>query len=118
MTATAEQQFWRALGESREKWGLAQMERYRLNFLAGLQNLAENHLRLRTVHRQAQAAGSPFELHLIEHRYVGFQAYSPEVIIVTGIFCKTTDLPARLQELTLMTESKIAAIRQMIENRN
>jgi plasmid stabilization system protein ParE len=74
MTATAERQFWDALAETQEKWGQDRAEKYRLDFLAGLQNIADNHHNFRSAYRKKLAEGTDFSIHLVEHRYVAFIA--------------------------------------------
>ena len=51
MTATAEGHFWKALRESKQKWGHKRAEKYRVDFLQGLQYIADNHQTFNSLHR-------------------------------------------------------------------
>ncbi len=113
MTATAETHFWNALRESKQKWGRKRAEKYRIDFLAGLQHIADNHQTFNSPHRTTMAEGTAFSIHLVEHRYVAFQTYGNDVIIA-GIFHEHMDVPARLNELQNMSQAEIDAIRAIV----
>lgn len=110
LTPTAEAHFWKALRETRQQWGPAQAETYRQRLLSGFQQIAEHHRSLRTAHREALAAGTAFHVHLIEHRYVVFQEYDEETVIVVGIFHERMDIPARIKELERLTKHELAVL--------
>jgi toxin ParE1/3/4 len=114
MTATAEEHFFSALDETKQKWGSKQAEKYRLAFLTGLQNLAKNHTMLRATFRQSMTDGTEFRLHRMEHRYVVFHEHDAYNLIVVGIFHEKMDIPARIRELAMMTGDEIEAIKEMI----
>ena len=111
MTPTAEAHFWQALRDTKEKWGKQKAEKYRVKFLAELQNLADNHPFTPTAHRKKLAAGTTFSLHLIEHRYVVFQECDKNTLIIVGIFHESMDIPARLRELQGLASREIDAIK-------
>ena len=114
MTATAERAFWQALQDSKRNWGRKRAEQYRLDFLAGLQRLANNHQRLRSPHRDELVEGTDFSIHLIQHRYVAFQPHNPTTIIIASIFHESMDIPTKLRELQQMARHEIDALRQEI----
>ncbi len=114
LTTTAEISFWQALRETEKKWGHARAEKYRLDFLAGLQDIADNHRTFHSPHRAALAEGTPFSLHLVEHRYVVFQAMDENTIIISGIFHENMDIPTRLKELQKLGKHEIAALQRRI----
>lgn len=121
MTETAERHFWTALEESRQKWGFRRAEKYRVAFIAGLQNLAQNHRKLRSPYRAELAEGTDFLVHLVEHRYIAFQEYDENSIIVAGVFHANMDIAARLKELQAMSQEEILTLKReiaKIKNKN
>jgi plasmid stabilization system protein ParE len=114
MTATAESHFWAALDESQERWGARRAEKYRIDFLSGLQSLAKNHTMLRATFRNVMTEGAEFRVHRLEHRYVVFQEHDEFNLIIAGIFHEKMDIPSRIGELAMMTGDEIAAIKEII----
>lgn len=114
MTSTAEGHFWKALHDTRKKWGERKAEEYRFKFLAGLQNIADNYQNYNSSHRKNLALGTDFSLHLVEHRYVVFQVTSQENIIIVGIFHESMDIPRHFRELQESTKGEMMAIKQKI----
>jgi plasmid stabilization system protein ParE len=114
MTPTAEVHFWEALGDTTRKWGEKQAEKYRLKFLDGLQHIAENHEKFHSSHRDDLAAGTDFSVHLVEHRYVAFQAQNQNTVIIAAIFHESMDIPTRLRELQTMGRHEIDILRREI----
>ena len=114
MTPTAEGHFWSALGDSQKKWGQRRAEKYRVDFLAGLNNLAKNHRILVATFRQNMTQGTDFRVHLLEHRYVVFQDHDAHNIIIAGIFHEKMDIPSRIRELAMMTHDEIEIIKTQI----
>ena len=114
MTATAEGHFWNALRQSKQKWGHKRAEKYRVKFLVGLQNIADNHQTFNSPHREELAEGTVFSIHLVEHRYVAFQEHGKNTIIVAGIFHESMDIPTRLRELQSMARQEIDALKRQI----
>jgi toxin ParE1/3/4 len=115
ITPTARKQLIEAVRDTKRKWGLAQSKRYNEAFLAGLNKLAKNHKSIGTGHRAAMTRGTDFQLHLIEHRYVVFLPHDNYNIIIAGIFHERMDIPARVQELALLTRDEIDAIAEQID---
>ncbi|MBF0460219.1 MAG: type II toxin-antitoxin system RelE/ParE family toxin [Magnetococcales bacterium] len=116
MTATAEGHFWKALRESRQKWGHKRAEKYRVDFLQGLQRIADNHPVFNAPHRDELAADTAFLIHLVEHRYVAFQEHDKETIIIAGIFHESMDIPTRLRELQGLVRHEIDALKREIDH--
>ena len=116
LTPTAQKHVREAMHETRQRWGTNQAKKYRADFENGLQHLAENHPRLRTPHREALAEGTDFSLHLIEHRYVAYQPYGENDIIIAGIFHESMDMPRHLRDLQSMTRDEIDALRRDIKH--
>ena len=114
MTATAEGHFWKALRESKQKWGHKRAEKYRVDFLQGLQHIADNHQTFNSLHRDELAEGTAFLIHLVEHRYVAFQEQDKDTIIIAGIFHESMDIPARLMELQNLVRHEIDALKREI----
>lgn len=115
MTATAEGHFWKALRESKQKWGHKRAEKYRVDFLAGLQHIADSHRTFNSPHRDELAEGTAFSIHLVEHRYVAFQEHDKNTVIIAGIFHESMDIPTRLKELQGMTRHEIDGLKREIE---
>lgn len=115
MTATAEGHFWKALRESKQKWGHKRAEKYRVEFLAGLQHIADSHQTFNSPHREELDVGTAFTIHLVEHRYVAFQEHDKNTIIIAGIFHESMDIPTRLRELQGMTQHEIDALKRAID---
>jgi plasmid stabilization system protein ParE len=115
LTKTAEKHFWQALKETRSMWGSKQAARYRIQILAGLQHIADNHQRLHSAHRCTLTEGTEFSIYLVQHRYVAYQPYGQDCVIITGIFHEKVDLPARLKELQRITRQEIDAVKREIE---
>jgi plasmid stabilization system protein ParE len=107
MTATAEGHFWKILRESKQKWGYQRAEKYRTDLLRGFQHIADTHPYSRTPHRDAMAEGTIFSIHLVAHRYVVFQEYDKNTIIICGLFHESMDIPTRLKELQNLTRHEI-----------
>jgi toxin ParE1/3/4 len=114
MTATARGHLKEAVRETKRKWGAAQARKYTTDFLFGLQNLAKNHAMLRASFRKIMTEGTQFRVHRLEHRYVVFQEHDAYNLIIVGIFHEKMDVPARIQELALMTGEEIVAIKDTI----
>lgn len=96
-TPTARQQIRKAIQDTRRKWGRRQAVRYRRDLQAGFQKIADEHAAFNSAHRDGLAEGTDLTLHLVAHRYVAFQAYRGDIIIV-GVFHENMDIPARLRE--------------------
>ena len=114
MTATAEAQFLHAILETHEKWGIRQAYKYRDSFLSGLQELAENYKNFITHYREELTKGTDFHAHLIEHRYVVYQAYDDRSILIVAIFYGRMDVPKRLKEIMEMSRDEIAQLKEKI----
>lgn len=115
ITPTAREHLKQAVKETKRTWGVAQSKRYNEAFLSGLENLAKNHRSVGTGHRAAMAQGTDFRLHLMEHRYVVFQPHDEYNIIIAGIFHERMDIPARVQELALLSQGEIAGLVRLID---
>lgn len=114
MTSTAESHFWKALHDTRKKWGQKQAEEYRIKFLDGLQNIADNYQNYNSAHRKNLALGTDFSLHLVEHRYVVFQEIGQNNIIIVGIFHESMDIPRHLRELQESAKLEVKEVKQKI----
>jgi plasmid stabilization system protein ParE len=112
MTPTAREHLKTAVKDTRKIWGAKQARKYGKNFLGGLQDIADNHRTFHSPHRAALAEGTPFSLHLVEHRYVVFQAMDENTIIISGIFHQNMDIPTRLKELQKLEKHEIAALQR------
>ncbi|MEI7668939.1 MAG: type II toxin-antitoxin system RelE/ParE family toxin [Pseudomonadota bacterium] len=115
MTETAENHFWKALHESKQKWGHKRAAKYRVDFLKGLQHIAESHQTFNSPHREELSEGTEFSIHLVEHRYVAFQEYDKNTIIIVGIFHENMDISTRLKELQSMAQQEIEVLKRDIE---
>jgi toxin ParE1/3/4 len=116
MTRTARDHLKDAVRATKQKWGSAQARKYSVDFQAVLQSLAKNHIMLRATFRHVMTQGTLFRVHRIEHRYVVFQEHDLYNLIIVGIFHEKMDVPARIQELAMMTNYEIDAIKNMISN--
>jgi toxin ParE1/3/4 len=114
MTKTARDHLKDAVRETKRKWGAALARKYGGDFQLGLQKLAKNHAILRATFRQIMTEGTEFRVHRLEHRYVVFQEHDLYNLIIVGIFHEKMDVPARIQELAMMTRAEIDAIKNMI----
>lgn len=114
LTPTAESHFWQALADTKRMWGQRQAEKYRLQLLEGFQAIADNHRGFRFVHREALAEGTDFELHLAAQRYVAFQPFEKDSVIIAAMFHERMDIPGRLRELQQMSAQEIALLKQQI----
>ncbi|CAL4870004.1 Toxin ParE (plasmid) [Asticcacaulis sp. MM231] len=115
LTLTAETHLKKAVRDTKERWGIAQARKYSAALLAGFQHIAENHEGFNSPHRDDLAAGTGFLIHLVEHRYIAFQPYDKDTIIIIGIFHESMDMPNRLKELQHMTRYEIATIQRGID---
>ena len=110
MTPTAEAHFWNALRDTQLRWGNIQAEKYRVQFLTGLQDIAENHRSFHSSYRKKLAEGTDFLVHLVRHRYVAFVEHNEHTVIIAAIFHENMDIPTRLRELKSLSELEIAAL--------
>lgn len=115
MTSTAETHLKRAVRETNQKWGTKQARKYNSDFLAGLQNIADNHHYSNSSHREKITKGTSFSLYLVEHRYVAFQEYGPGTIIIAGIFHEKMDISRWLKELETASGDEITALKHEID---
>jgi plasmid stabilization system protein ParE len=115
MTATARNHLKMAVRDTKRIWGGQQAKKYATEFLAGLQHIADNHQRLHSAHRCTLTEGTDFSIYLVQHRYVAYQPYGQDCVIITGIFHEKMDLPARLKELQRITRQEIDAVKREIE---
>lgn len=114
MTTTVREHLKEAVREARRNWGTSQARKYNVDFQTGLQSLAKNHRILRSTFRQHMTKGTDFRVHRLEHRYVVFQDHDDYNIVIAGIFHEKMDIPARIQELAMMTQDKIMSIIERI----
>ena len=113
-TPTARNQIRNAIQETREKWGPKQAAKYRRDLQAGFQDIADNHQSFNSPHRDELAEGTPFDLHLVKHRYVAFQEHKGDVVIA-GVYHESMDIPTRLRELQSLSRHEVSEIRREID---
>jgi len=114
LTFTAETHLKKAVRDTKERWGLSQARKYSAGLQAGFQYIADNYTSFNSPHRDDLAEGTGFLIHLVEHRYVAFQPYDDDTIIVVGIFHESMDIPNQLKEIQRMAKHEIAVMKRDI----
>ena len=98
--------------------GPDQAEKYKQQQLAGFDKIAQEHMTMRTEHREKLAKGTDFKVHLVEHHYAAYQSHDQHNVIIAGVFHERMDIPTQLRELKGMTRHEIGAIKRDIERSN
>jgi plasmid stabilization system protein ParE len=112
MTATAEAHLKKAVRDTKQIWGIEQARTYAADLLEGFQYIAENHLKFHSPHRTELTKDTRFSVHLVAHRYVAFQVYDKNTVIICGLFHERMDIPTRLDELQSLTQREIEALQR------
>jgi plasmid stabilization system protein ParE len=97
-----------AINDTRKRWGAKQARDYNAAFLAGLDFLANNHHRLRSRHHEMTVDGVSYRTYKLLQRYVIYQEYGVEHLIISSISHERMNVPQRLFELAELSRVEVA----------
>jgi plasmid stabilization system protein ParE len=114
MTEAAAAAFDAPLDNTASRFGIRQAERYREELLAGIEKIADEPDKIKTAFRNELAEGTDYSLYLVGGRYIAYQVYGKDTVIIAGIFRGDMEVPRYLRELQQLNAREIEAIRRII----
>lgn len=108
-TPTALEHFRNILIYTKKNYGTEQMHKYSALLKKGFSEIAKNHQ-----HEEGKRTdwknNTGFELQNIQHYYVVYKIIRGNILVITGIFHNSMDIPTRLKELQRMSQQEIMTL--------